>query len=78
MRNPVTSASKLTASDILDWFYAEFGLQFTPDSLMTFGTFQKCSKRCLSRTSMYARLLLLIGGRLACGTGAGIQVISCV
>ncbi|KAG0694165.1 Alpha/Beta hydrolase protein [Suillus ampliporus] len=41
MRNPVISAGELTGSDIPDWIYAEFGLEFTPQSLMTPTTFQK-------------------------------------
>ncbi|KAG2090127.1 uncharacterized protein F5147DRAFT_658257 [Suillus discolor] len=32
MRNPVTSTSELTVSDIPDWAYAAFGLQFISDS----------------------------------------------
>ncbi|KAG0694260.1 Alpha/Beta hydrolase protein [Suillus ampliporus] len=41
MRNPVISAGELTGSDIPDWIYAEFGLEFTPQSLMTPAIFQK-------------------------------------
>jgi len=41
MRNPVISAGELTGSDIPDWVYAEFGLDFTPESLMTPATFQQ-------------------------------------
>jgi dipeptidyl aminopeptidase/acylaminoacyl peptidase len=63
MRNPVTSAGELTASDIPDWAYAEFGLQFTPDSLMTPPTFQKMfeASPIAHIDSVRAPVLLLIG-----------------
>ncbi|KAG1744584.1 Alpha/Beta hydrolase protein [Suillus paluster] len=40
MRNPVISVGELTGSDIPDWIYAEFGLEFAPQSLMTPITYQ--------------------------------------
>ncbi|KAG1744589.1 Alpha/Beta hydrolase protein [Suillus paluster] len=40
MRNPVISVGELTGSDIPDWIYAEFGLEFTPQSIMTPATFK--------------------------------------
>jgi acylaminoacyl-peptidase len=63
MRNPVTSAGELAASDIPDWAYAEFGLQFTPESLMTPATFQKLfeASPIAHVDSIRAPVLLLIG-----------------
>ncbi|KAG1756952.1 Alpha/Beta hydrolase protein [Suillus occidentalis] len=63
MRNPVTSVGELGASDIPDWAYAEFGLQFTPDSLMTPAIFQKMfeASPIAHVDSIRAPVLLLIG-----------------
>jgi dipeptidyl aminopeptidase/acylaminoacyl peptidase len=41
MRNPVISVGEFIGSDIPDWAYTEFGLVFTPESLMTPAVFQK-------------------------------------
>jgi dipeptidyl aminopeptidase/acylaminoacyl peptidase len=41
MRNPVISAGELTGSDIPDWIYTEFGLDFSPEALMTPATYRK-------------------------------------
>ncbi|KAJ8590553.1 alpha/beta-hydrolase [Rhizopogon salebrosus TDB-379] len=41
MRNPVISAGELTGSDIPDWIYTEFGLDFSPEALMTPAAYRK-------------------------------------
>ncbi|KAG2113986.1 Alpha/Beta hydrolase protein [Suillus cothurnatus] len=63
MRNPVTSVGEVTASDIPDWAYTEFGLQFTPDSLMTPATFQRLfeASPIAHVDNIRAPVLLLIG-----------------
>lgn len=41
MRNPVISVGELSGSDIPDWIHSEFGLEFTPETLITPAVYQK-------------------------------------
>ncbi|KAG2146235.1 Alpha/Beta hydrolase protein [Suillus clintonianus] len=63
MRNPMVSAGEMAASDIPDWAYAEFGLQFTSDSLMTPATFKTLfeASPVVHVDDVRAPVLLLIG-----------------
>ncbi|KAH7927715.1 alpha beta-hydrolase [Leucogyrophana mollusca] len=41
LANPVISCGEISTSDIPDWYFAEFGLSFEPDTLLTPETYKK-------------------------------------
>ena len=41
IRNPVISVGETAATDILDWYYSEFGYSYEPTTLMTPQLFQE-------------------------------------
>ncbi|KAJ8475496.1 hypothetical protein ONZ45_g15588 [Pleurotus djamor] len=76
LRNPVISVGELSTSDIPDWYYSEFGLPYTPKSLITPEVYETLFKASPTAyvDEVKAKVLLLIGGsdlRVAPTQGVG-------